>query len=104
MISEDEREECSSCGKPVRPGDTHGITFSNEDDVKQVFGDLCEECAFQIQEIANEFINGSGADAEILEEVRESLERAETKIETARENLEAAERFNRNPTNEDDAE
>lgn len=97
MSEADEREECRSCGEEIRPGDTHGISFSNEDDRMQQFGDLCEECAFQIQEIANSFINGSAGGTEYLQEVLESLEKAGNQIETARENLEKAERRSRSP-------
>lgn len=100
MSEDDEQEECCSCGKEIRPGDTHGITFSNEAEVVQQLGDLCEDCAFQIQEIAQDFIQGSNGAPEYLKEVEESLKRAQTKIGTARDNLRTAQDLEPNSTEE----
>jgi hypothetical protein len=68
----------------------------------QHFGGLCEACAFQIQEIANGFINGGAGGIEYLEEVLESLEKAETRINTARENLRTAQDLEAKSKGEDE--
>ncbi|MFB1064912.1 hypothetical protein [Natrinema sp. H-ect4] len=102
MSEGDSRDECRSCGEPLKPGDSHGVTWTNEAEIVQQLGDLCEDCAFQIQEIAQDFIQGSNGAPEYLEEVERTLEKAETRINTARENLRTAQDLEARSTEKDD--